>query len=516
MRRLGSGFRVLAPLSVAVLLFASCSSDHVESIPAYGHCEVNVTPANAGTTLARLRDPLVRVFCVAPGDYRRFGPILLEASGTSTRRRFLRLQADPIRPPLHEPARAIFEDIRILGSWWVVQGITVQPRDPDTYSFIRIEGGDYNVIDTCWLDGSQQANIGNQVGLLIMSNHTDPATYNTVQRNVVSNGNQRRLPLDYAGVLIVTSAYVGGNNDYNRVVENEIFNWGDGVALGDAGDDCNFVGQPHGTLIDGNDIYITANKRVRCTDGSPDPNGGCACAENGIDIKPSAGSLVADWTVVTNNRVWGYRPTVRGAASCGGSGSNGQAISAGNFCAGHVYVGGNAILDSTVGILPAGSNWIIAGNVFHGIRSSAGVVGFAIAPIAQASHLDVEFNVMVNVDGGYDDASSYTDARCNVVIADAGVNPGGGWRGIGQVTAYNYLYDAPATSFAGATNRSFATVAESRNTDRCFTRRRWTQPEVVCIPYAHGTTESPHHQAMASCDADLGLPFGMPRITTGY
>jgi hypothetical protein len=449
------------------------------------------------------------VFCVDPGDYRGAGEILLTASGGSGARRYLRFHApDPVPHAEHQASRAIFESIRIQGSWWVVQGVTVQPRDPATSWLLALHGGDHNVIDGNLIDASRQSNVSSQSGVLVASWQRDPATYNSIQANVVRSGNRSRLPVDYAGINVSVSFTAGANNDFNKIVDNEVFDWGDGIALTASSDDCAYPGRPRGTLIDGNDVYLTAAKRADCATGAADPAGDCSCAENGIDVKPDPGSDPRYWTRITNNRLWGFRPTA--ARSCGGSGANGQAITAGNLCAGHVFVAGNVIQDAAVGISIVGRSWIVVENLFHEIRIPRGsrAGGSAILPLGRASGVQVQFNTIVEVDNAYDDASSNTDTRCNAVIDDRAVSGFGAPRGVNHATRYSFLYHSPIASLTGTTTRSFSSPVQSRNQDFCFWRKRWTRPEFVCIPYGHTTPASPHEATVSSCNSDLGSFLG--------
>jgi hypothetical protein len=390
----------------------------------------------------------------------------------------------------------------------VIQGLTIQPRDPATGSFVSILGGDRNVLDGNLIDGSSQRNEAPQRGLVIGSLQDDPAIRNSVQRNVIRSGNRSRLPLDYSAVAVAGSIYSGANNDFNEILDNEIYDWGDGVQL-TGGSDCNDVARPRGTLIDGNDIYVTGAKRVDCADGSPDPDGQCSCSENGIDVKADPGTDTRFWTRITNNRLWGFRPT--GRTGCGGSGSNGQAINAGNECPGHVLVANNVISDSSVGISMWGPQWTVVGNLFHEIRKTSlpSGAGIAILPLSGATGLQVQFNTIVGVDGAYDDASDNTDTRCNVVVENLAVKGAGSPRGSNHSTRYNFLYHSPPANFVGATNQSFVDSEASRNQQYCFWRRRWTHPEYFCIPSAHTTLQSPQFPAAGKCRSDLGLPFGL-------
>jgi hypothetical protein len=338
-----------------------------------------------------------------------------------------------------------------------------------------------------------------------------------VQANVVRNGNQGRRPGDFGGVMIIWGDVASEDNDFNKVVDNEIYDWGDGIAVAGHTNDCSEPGTQSGTVIDGNDVYLTAAKRIDCASGASDPDGQCACAENGIDLKSKGGPEAWLWTQVTHNRVWGFRPT-SATANCGGSGANGQAIDAGNICPEHVLVANNVILDSTQGVTAAGSSWIIAGNLLHDIRIAGpgGIAStLAIFPSAYATDVKIEFNTVVDVDRAYDDLSANTDTRCNAVINDHHTDNmiTGEVRGVNHSTTHNFLYAAPAGNFQGTTNESFASAAESGNSEYCFWRKRWTAPERVCIPLANTTASSTHEASIANCDPNLLAPFGMAAVS---
>ena len=505
----------------AAAIGAFSDSPYLESIPASGPCDAIVDARVTPTMLnALLNDPSKRVFCVEPGDYRAAGELRITASGTKQDRRFLRFDPhDGKRNAVQRSERALFERLVIRGSWWVIQGLTIQPRDGMTDWFVTIYGGDHNILDGNLIDGIEHVpQLPTQNAVIVDGYLGDPATFNTLQANVVRNGNQGRRAGDYEGINVVWGNAPGEDNDFNKVLDNEVYDWGSGIAVEALAADCNDPGSPHGTVIDGNDVYITEAKRIDCDTGAPNPTGACACAEEGISVKSKAGAEADLWTQITGNRTWGFRPTSP-KANCGGSGANGQAITAGNHCPEHVLVARNIILDSTQGITVGGSSWIIAGNLIHDIRIAGptGLLGsVAISPTIYATDVQIEFNTVVDVDYAYDDVSANTDARCNAVINDRHTDNDmgtGGVRGMNHSTAYNFLYAAPTGNFLGNTNEAYATAAESGNTEYCFWRKRWTSPERVCIPFANTMASSTHEAAVANCDADLLAPFGIEAIS---
>lgn len=471
--------------------------------PDPGPCDIVLTAADAPRLQTLLNDPSLRVFCAEPGDYRSAGLVIVFASGSEGARRYLRFHAADVRPALHRAERAIFESLRFRGSWWVVQGITVQPRTAERSTwFLGIEAGDHNVVEYNLVDGIDYPNIGMHSGIHVAGFQGDPATHNVIRWNVVRRGNQRRLGVDYNGVVINLGKAAGEDNDFNQILDNEIYDWGDGVALHAGDENCQPPGQAHGTLIDGNDIYITPDKRANC-DGTPNPQGECSCSENAVELKQDPGPDPALWTRVTNNRVWGFRPTA--SPSCGGSGSNGAAIQAGTECVAHVLVAGNVVTDASMGVKPANTGWVITGNLIHD-------VGRGIFPVPNTRGLLVEFNTIVRSDHAYDDNASDTKTSCNAVIDDLGLYRGGNYTGSNHEASYNYLYAASPLNFIGATNEIFPLVDESGNQERCLLRKRWTGPEQVCIPRARTTPASPHAAALAQCGSEATEPFGLRRI----
>jgi hypothetical protein len=505
--------------AIAAVAFASptasagafTDSRYTETYPQAGPCDVNISPGNFSTTKLQLDASNKHVFCVQPGDYRSFGEIFLLSSGSSSSRRYLRLvQSDGLRNAGQRGNRAIFEAIRIRGSWWVIDQLTFQPRNPASWWSLSVVGGDHNILEGNLVDGIDLANTTGTTGIMIKGFEGDPANYNTVQRNLIRNGNMMRRPVDFTGVMINPAGYVGENNDFNKVLDNEIADWGDGVAVGGYREDCSEPGLQHGTVIDGNDIYITSSKRSDCATDAPDPNGECSCAENAVDVKADPGSDPAKWTRITNNRAWGFRPT-SDLHRCGGSGANGQALMAGSICPGHTLVANNIITDSTTGISPAGNDWVITGNLIADTRATTDwrYGSSAISANQLGSGHRIEFNTIVNSDTAYDHASTNTLTRCNAVINDRG------WMGIrplgaNHVMSYNYLYNGATTDFLGSTNVKYTSAAASRDDEYCFWRKRWSVPERICIPYGSTLAASPHVQSLAVCDpAELLSPFGL-------
>jgi hypothetical protein len=488
-------------------------SPHLATIPDFGACDVTVTPANAYTTLAQVNDPTKRVFCVQPGNYRAYGLIQLRRSGTESQPRFLRFHAaDGVRNAAQRPERATFEWIHVQASWWVIQGLTIQPKHPATTWLLAVINGDHNILDGNLVDGIDHRPESVQHGIVIDGYGGDPATHNVVQRNLVLNGNLGRLDIDYQGIYVRPGHHAGADNDFNRIVDNEVADWGDAVAVDGYDPGCGELGVQHGTVVDGNDLYITPAKYVDCDTAAPNPDGDCACAENGIDLKTDPGANPEAWTRITNNRLWGFRPTPD--VPCGGSGATGQAITSGSMCPGHILVANNVISESNIGIVPAGNRWIIAGNLLHDIRAVEGwrYGSAAILTTQWASDLDIQFNTIVSVDSAYDDRSFDTDTRCNAVVDNIQWMGIGLPRGANHSTERNFHYQSSTVNWDGATNEVFSDAAESNAETYCYWRKRWSTPEQVCVPRAATTDASPHRAAVAECEQNVAAALGVPVV----
>jgi len=491
------------------------TSEYAEVLPADPPCEVVFTPSNFASVRHLLRDGTSNVYCFTPGDYRSGGEIDLYTSGTQSRRRYLRLaNADGLQNAVQSSSRAILESVRVEGDWWVIRHLTIQPKNVLTTQYLAVTGGDHNVLDGNLIDGIEHANAGEVQAVILNGLVGDPATHNTVQNNLIRNGNMTRRPVDFTGVMVAAATMTGENNDWNRVVDNEIIDWGDGVAISGYTEDCSEPGVQHATVVDNNDIYLTEKKRADCATGASNPNGECACAENGIDTKADPGADPALWTRLTNNRVWGYRPTA--SPSCGGSGSNGQAISSGNKCPGHTLVAQNVVNDSTTGISIVGNSWIVTGNLVYNIRATTGwrYGSFAVLADRMGTGHHIEFNALLNNDTAYDNGSTNTLARCNVTINDRGYAETAETQGAGNYTSYNYLYNGSTTNFPGSSNVRFSSASDARDGQLCYWRKRWSGPEQICVGNASTTAVSPHLATLSICDpSELVSQFGMQPVS---
>ncbi|MDJ0788042.1 MAG: hypothetical protein QNK05_14630 [Myxococcota bacterium] len=492
-------------------------SPHLTVVPPPGDCDVVITPKNQDETFAMLNDPDKRVFCVDPGNYRRQLHVRISSSGTRNARRYLRVN-EPFPAPVawDQKRRAVLHGIELnRASWWVIEGLTIQPVDRQNLAYlVGLNSSSHNVLEGNYLDARHQPNHTIQRGVKIGANRNEaPSTHNFIQRNVIRGGNKSRLAVDYTGVSVVYEDFPGGSNSFNKILDNEIYDWGDGVQVSAHSSDCNASGSvAKGTLIDGNDIYVRKAKYVDCDTGAPDPRGGCSCAENGIDIKTPGGSKTTEWTRITNNRLWGFRPTLRKVVSCGGSGARGTAINAGNDCAAHVFVANNVISDANSAVVTQGSDWTVVGNLIYDIGYSGGIGGLALFPISTDTR--VQYNTIVGVDNAYSDTGSGVETICNAVIGDEGLRGEGARRGADHVVKHNDLYAAVGPDLQGPTTQSYPADFDSENVTLCVERQRYTGAQYKCIPFARTTQASPHHlQRPKACTTDPAAKFGLSGLS---
>jgi hypothetical protein len=234
-------------------------------------------------------------YLLAPGNYRPWGrlEIVNRPGNTGTRPKTIRY--DPgVGQPVHPVQRSThvrIAEFLIAGADtqdWLLQGLTVS--GPCHHPAIS-QGASNITIDMCLIE---------YVPTYCM--RIRYASYCTVQRCVIReaiNDRNNQGPGDSVGIQI-------GNVDADvvgiRVLDNEIYNVGDGIQVTDGPEPI----RPVEVLIEGNDLYLEASRYIGDTNTTWD--------ENAIDLK--AGSDAPESTVIRGNRMWGMRrnavPTARG------------------------------------------------------------------------------------------------------------------------------------------------------------------------------------------------------------
>ena len=467
--------RTFVIVLVAVLFALGASPGHLVALvnaaeqvvriqPSRNLCptpELRLAPAPAASVILRpesfsnwdevfARNPSALDYLLTPGDYTHWGPLrLVNRSGEPTRKRTLRYHqpgTDHLHPVRRsQEARIDAIDASGTTSNWVFHGLSI--RNPSATTMLR--GGSQLTFDSMLIEGAR-----------IYGMRIRGADHVCVQNSVIRNAPLARKQ-DSVGIQIKPDfgPVVG-----TRIVDNEIYNYGDSVQITQAADPWTPVDD---TLIENNDLYLAADRT------KPD---GTGCAENGIDIKAGSDSTL---TKVVGNRIWGFRYT---DVNCAGSGSAGHAIVL------HIAARNIRIERNIIGEVPAGvrekyfpPDWppsnmsrrvSISGNYFYNIRRyHPRDLG---AAFELAGDVLVESNVIAN--GDY--------------VCDKGPDAGyrlGGPRFKGNTRIAVSLRD-PATAekhpcvFDESLNGTKG-AAEARNF--IYERRRWTGPEMHLIQSAY-------------------------------
>jgi hypothetical protein len=137
--------------------------------------------------------------------------------------------------------------------------------------------------------------------------------------------------------------------------------------------------------------------------------------------------------------MWGFRPT----GKCGGSGTNGAIITAGNLVRNVLFLG-NVLFDGGRGIHSGvGARYIsIIGNTIVNIHGGRyGTLGIWLGELSEAYG-----NTLSRVDGHWAVVSGRAILQCNVVLESGRANT----HKTGMPTAdYNTYYDTPRYSHPG-------------------------------------------------------------------
>ena len=426
-----------------------------------------------------INDARFRVFCVEPGDYRRPERIVLNQSGTEDRPRVLRWfdPANPsaLTPPWRQRAdrqAKIFYLYLQNTRWWVIWGLSIERNDQEQ-GLLLLGDASRNVFSSVLFDDAHvYLYFGNQ--------------HNVIQKSVLRN--TERVPDQDRHCITINGRRTPQH--FNAFVENEIYNCaGDGLQIyGTIG-----VGDSDvtGTTIVNNDFYITPAMYTDCA-GNLDPDGDCACAENGIDIKTTArhqtyGEEVsaARWTTIANNRFWGFRET---DVACAGTGSFGSGIMLHGWDTRYLLIKNNVFLDGPVGITTAhqANHVSIYQNLFNGLDRSLNLwLGQDVEIYSNtfsdnSNHMGVSRNP---------DGPTNLDYRDNL------------HRNVGNLHSVTWLdLDADYNAYYGPSNINqigphslkFEDAADAQLSDYCFVRSRLLDPEPYCIAKVRSTAASPH------------------------
>ena len=344
------------------------------------------------------KNPKIRHFLITPGDYRKWGDLKSNVSGTAKQPYVFRYYDPNAAQPYNTPhpvkrkaqrKEAVLERFKFnKANHWVLHGLTFRGQGKEKegkrgglYSILSNESNN-NIIDFCLIE---QVIHGNGVRIFNSS-------HNTIQRCVIRD-KVEGFRGDNIGVTIYASE--GRKSRNNHIVDNEIYDVTDGVQLVyqvDVGKNSPITGEVPGTIIDNNDLYIT-RKLYRQENGIE-----FSCAEDGVDIKVGTNSTnEADKVRIINNRIWGHRTTDK---TCGG-GSHGSGIVI-HRNARNILIENNVIFDVSrgIGIAKGHSkytnervgNMVVRNNLIYNIKPDK--KGIAVAIVCQAPNTVIENNTI--------------------------------------------------------------------------------------------------------------------------
>lgn len=432
-----------------------------------------------------INDPAYRIFCVQPGDYTGVGTIDLQEDGAAGQERWIRYY-DPQDPTdgRHPVGRgdsehAVIDALRFDDAdYWIVHELTVRG---DWTAVQLVNGAQHNVLNRLLVEGSR---------IQIRDGSHDNAVQNSVIRDAPMVPQSDRVCVILSGASQGPDVAIHGT----RIVNNEIVDCTDSIQL------YRPDGATHGidfggTIIDENDLYLTSATYSDCA-GTLDPQGDCACAENGVDIK-AAGTDSDNIVQVSNNRIWGWQRT---DTDCGGTGSWGAA-SVVHMGAEYTLYQANIVWDSARGLTFGNNNHSAIDNVVTSIENPVDDQGYAILLLGPSS--EAYRNVVVDSHDWGQVAGDDGDWRCNTFIS---AGQGRGTPGSGVVADYNFYYESEQLALPGDHDIVQALAADAQHTELCFLAKRWTGPEEICLPDAAPTAASPHADA---CDPNLGSRAGV-------
>jgi hypothetical protein len=384
------------------------------------------------------------VICIEAGDHTYKGPLTIRSSGTASKRKVLRYSRvnDNDDEPWNQSGanRAMLSQLVLDGAdFWIVHRLTIDANNASVKA-LHLMGGtnsDNNIFNRMLVERAADANV-------LFDSTND---YNTLQNSVVRN------------VTLVPGAdndcvQVGGGSN-NTVVNNEIYNcsskgiytWANGWA--------------DGTVIENNDVYVTAERYSDCNGNltPSDSNAPCAAFETGIGTKAASTDITKPYRII-HNRVWGGRKT--DTRLCCSSGTEGQMVSisdgvgdgAGTSTSDFVLFQNNIISDGQIALQhprtgPKQNSYI--GNLFHRLRRfNTGLSAIAM-DLGRADAEEIYLNTVVDVQNYYMSIGQTNgDVRCNVFI-DAGTKDGS-TIGTGSQVDNNAFYGSTKYTANGSDN----------------------------------------------------------------
>lgn len=277
-------------------------------------------------------------FYLTPGDYTSWGRLnlinnnghIIDSQNGTSRRKSIQYFGPrsemnaSMREKINESLTVKTDAINIVNSQgWVISGLTIKNISAENATSL------YSSSDIV-INSNYYDNLDVTYGIRVRA-----SSNNCIQNSVLNHVATKKS--DSIGIVIQPLHNIRTEN--NKVINNEIINFGDGVQINHNKSSIPELNVPNtpvnNTLVDSNYIYITEDYRSLLQDGE------AGCIENAVDIK--AGSDLSNEPLVfKNNRISGYR----NYASCGGMG---EAFVV-QCVANNVVIENNIIFDVELGV----------------------------------------------------------------------------------------------------------------------------------------------------------------------
>lgn len=265
------------------------------TLPSCSHNNTEVYFIESDEDWSKINDLNKSIFCVKPADYSKLGRVVLTASGTAKKKRYILLDNGNNKHPSQLDKKMLAK----VG--------------------FELQGANYWVIDRMAYWESRTAFIPN------ILNHSDENIFNRYfiynvnggaivfhpdsDNNTIQNSRIERsdisLYMDRAAIELNNNGQDNISIRNNKIVHNEIVNFVDGIQLVKTGNSRQKFVNYEGTIIDSNHISIDSRIYTDCK-GKPKRDGTCAYAENAIDLK--GGSLNPQKPIIiSNNKMWGFQ-----------------------------------------------------------------------------------------------------------------------------------------------------------------------------------------------------------------
>lgn len=263
-------------------------------LPSCSHNNAEVYFIKRNEDWSRINEVNKTIFCVKPADYSQLGRIVLTASGTAKKRRYILLDNGNNQHPSQLDKKKLAKvGFELRGAnYWVIDRMAYWESRTAFIPNI-LEHSDENIFNRYFI-----YNVNG--GAIVLHPDSDN---NTIQNSRIERSDIS-LFMDRAAIELNNNGQDHITIKNNKIVHNEIVNFVDGIQLVKTGNSAQKSINYEGTMIDSNDISIDSRIYTDCK-GNPKKDGTCAYAENAIDLK--AGSLnPQNPIIISNNKMWGF------------------------------------------------------------------------------------------------------------------------------------------------------------------------------------------------------------------